>query len=192
MTVGAILLAAGGARRMGADKLLADLGGKALVLHALDAITAAGLGKPIVAVAPGSAVVPLIGGRAMPVEVEDHALGMGHSLAAAIGAAPVDWVAAIVCLGDMPFVRPGTLRRLADRAAPDAIVRPRFQSRPGNPVLWGRNFFAELARATGDRGGRALLDRYEAQWLDCDDPGVLFDIDTPAALADARGRSERP
>lgn len=192
MTVGAVLLAAGGARRMGEDKLLADLGGKALVLHALDAIAAAGLGEPIVAVVPGSAVVRLIEGRAAFVEVEDHALGMGHSLAAAIRAAPVGWSAAIICLGDMPFVRPDTLAMLADSAAPGVIVRPRFDSRPGNPVLWGRDFFAELARSTGDSGGRTLLARHAPQWLDCNDPGVLIDVDTPAALAEARTRSERP
>lgn len=192
MTVGAVLLAAGGARRMGEDKLLADLGGKPLLLHAFGSITAAGLGKPIVAIAPGSAVVPLVAGRATLVEVEDHALGMGHSLAAAIRAAPVDWSAAIICLGDMPFVRPGTLAMLANRAAPDGIVRPRFDSRPGNPVLWGRQFFAALARSTGDTGGRALLEHHEPQWLDCDDPGVLYDIDTPGALAEARARLECP
>lgn len=192
MTVGAVLLAAGGARRMGEDKLLADLGDKPLLLHAFEAIAAAGLGGPIVAVAPGSAAVPLIAGRATLVEVEDHALGMGHSLAAAIRAAPVDWSAVVICLGDMPFVRPGTLAMLANSAAPDGIVRPRFDSRPGNPVLWGRSFFSALARSTGDVGGRALLDRYEAQWLDCDDPGVLFDVDTPEALAEARARLECP
>ncbi|KRB85785.1 hypothetical protein ASE00_03165 [Sphingomonas sp. Root710] len=192
MTVGAILLAAGGARRMGEDKLLADLGGKPLLLHAFEAIMAAGLGQPVVAVSPGSAVVPLIAGRAALVEVENHALGMGHSLAAAIRAAPLDWSAAIICLGDMPFVCPGTLAMLVDRATPDSIVRPRFNSRAGNPVLWGRSFFAALARSTGDTGGRALLAHHETQWLDCDDPGVLYDIDTPDALAEARARSERP
>lgn len=192
MTVGAILLAAGSARRMGEDKLLADLGGKAMVLHALDAIATAGLAGPIIAVAPGSAVIPLVDRSAVLVEVADHALGMGHSLAAAIRTVPCEWTAAIICLGDMPDVRPDTLRMMAQRCGPYRIVRPRFEGRPGNPVLWGRSHFAELEQSTGDQGGRALLGRYEAEWLDCDDPGVLFDIDTPAALASARARLERP
>lgn len=186
MTVGAILLAAGSAQRMGEDKLLADLGGRPLILHACEAITAAGLGEPIVAVAPGSRVAALLERRAVLVEVADHALGMGCSLAAAARVAPPYWMAAVVCLGDMPFVRASTLMALAQRASADAIVRPCYQQRPGNPVLWGRRHFGELAGLTGDQGGRALFARHPVTLLNCDDPGVEIDVDTPDALERAR------
>jgi molybdenum cofactor cytidylyltransferase len=186
MTVGAVLLAAGSARRMGTDKLMADLGGRPLALHAFAAIEAAGLGQPIVAVAPDGKLRELIGAHARIVEVADHALGMGHSLAAAIGAVPDDWTAAIICLADMPFVRPATLEALAAAATLDAILRPAFAGKPGNPVLWGRDHFATLGSLTGDRGGRDILARHQAALLSCDDPGVLIDIDTPEALAEAR------
>ena len=188
MTVGAILLAAGSARRMGEDKLLADLGGKALVLHAFDAIADAGLAGPIVAMTPGSNIVPLIEGRATLVEVADHAEGMGRSLSAAIRAVPASWSAAIICLGDMPFVKPRTLRALGRAGPGAAIVRPTYQGRPGNPVLWGRTHFAALAALAGDQGGRALLERHPVDLLECGDPGIEIDIDTPEALAEARGR----
>lgn len=186
MTVGAILLAAGSARRMGEDKLIADLGGMPLVEHALEAILAAGLAGPVVAVAPGSPLIALLAGRGRIIEVADHALGMGHSVAAAIRAAPGDWDAALICLGDMPFVRAKTLAALAGKARNDAIVRPAFEGRPGNPVLWGRDQFAALERLTGDQGGRDLLHDHAVTLLDCDDPGVLADVDTPDALAEAR------
>ena len=192
MTVGAILLAAGSARRMGEDKLLAELGGKPMVMHAFDAIVAAGLDAPIVAVTPGSSIRGVLGDQVRLVEVADHASGMGHSLAAAIQQAPPNWSAAIICLGDMPFVRPATLAALAVRAKSNGAVRPRFEGRPGNPLLLGRACFGELAALTGDQGGRALLDRYAVEWFDCDDPGVIFDVDTPEALAQARRLLERP
>lgn len=193
MTVGAILLAAGGARRMGEDKLLADLGGKPMVAHALDAIVEARLGGPIVAVVPGSRVAGLLEGRAALVEVADHALGMGHSLARAIREVPRDWTAVIICLADMPFVKPATLATLAREADAQAIVRPCWEGRAGNPVVWGRSHFAAMAALSGDQGGRALLNRHPVELLECGDPGVLVDVDTPEALADARSRlSERP
>jgi len=192
VTVGAILLAAGSARRMRADKLLAQLDGKPMILHTFDAIVAAGLDAPIVAIAPGSAVRELVDGRAEIVEVANHASGMGHSLSASIAQAPPHWTAAIICLGDMPFVRPETLAALAAAGHIDSVVRPRFAGRPGNPVLWGRAYFSELGRLTGDQGGREMLDRYAVKWLDCDDRAVLFDIDTPDALAEARRFLERP
>ena len=192
MTVGAILLAAGSARRMGEDKLLADLGGRPLIMHAIDAIAAARLGGPIVAVRPGSAIPALIEGRAKIVEVADHALGMGHSLAAAIRKVPISWVAAIVCLADMPFVRPLTLAALAREGDAKVIVRPTFEGRPGNPVLWGRGHFARLERLTGDQGGRALFERYPVELLECGDPGIEIDVDTPEALEAARAGLQRP
>lgn len=189
MTVGAILLAAGSARRMGEDKLIADLGGKPLVEHALAAIHTAGLAGPIIAVAPGSALAARFAGQGRLVEVMDHALGMGHSLRAAIGQVPADWTAVLVCLGDMPFVRPETLALLASRATAAAIIRPVHEGRPGNPLLWGRDHFARLARLTGDRGGRDLLRQHPAELMECDDGGVLIDIDTPEALDLARRRA---
>lgn len=188
MTVGAILLAAGSARRMGEDKLLANLGGKPLALHAFDTILAAGLAGPIVATAPGSGLAPLLEGRARLVDVAEHAKGIGHSLAAAVADAPADWTAAIICLADMPFVRPTTLAALAHAAARDAVIRPSYGGCPGNPLSWGCGFFAELAALTGDRGGRSLLERHGATLIACDDPGILFDVDTPDALAEARRR----
>jgi molybdenum cofactor cytidylyltransferase len=192
MTVGAILLAAGSARRMGEDKLLAELGGRPLVLHALEAIEAARLDSPIVAISPGSRVAALLEGRAKLVEVADHAEGMGHSLAAAIRKAPLGWTAAIVCLGDMPFVRPLTLMALAREEAAKVIVRPTFEGRPGNPVLWGKGHFQRLGQLTGDQGGRTLFERYPVELLEVGDPGIAIDIDTQEALAGARERLERP
>jgi len=171
---------------MGENKLLADLGGKPLILHACEAIAAAGLGEPIVAVAPGSRVAALLERRAVIVEAADHALGMGCSLAAAARVAPPHWLAVLVCLGDMPFVRASTLIAIAQRASAAAIVRPCYQQRPGNPVLWGRRHFGELAGLTGDQGGRALFARHPVTLLDCDDPGVEIDVDTPEALERAR------
>lgn len=186
MTVGAILLAAGSARRMGSDKLLADLGGRPLAMYAFEAILAAGFARPIVAVAPGSPIAGLVEADADVVESIDHALGMGHSVAAAINAVPEDWTAAIICLADMPFVRPQTLQALTTKATPDGIVRPSFDGKPGNPVLWGRSHFAALAALHGDRGGRDIMVAHPPVLIACDDPGVLIDIDTPEALAEAR------
>jgi len=184
MTVGAIILAAGSARRMGAQKLLADLGGLPVIAHVLRSIEAAGLPAPIIAVPPDGRLMS----RGHLVEVADHALGMGHSLAAAIGAVPDDWQAAIICLGDMPFVLPQTIAALAAAADADNIVRPMFGDKPGNPLAWGRCFFSELSALKGDQGGRAVIARHADRLvaLPCGDPGILNDIDTPADLEKAR------
>ncbi|MFZ5705140.1 MAG: nucleotidyltransferase family protein [Pseudomonadota bacterium] len=188
MIVGAILLAAGSARRMGDDKLRMDLGGRPLIAHVLETLMRPAVDSILAAVAPGPSIAPLLEGRAMLVEVADHAEGMGRSLAAAVAAIPAHWDAVLVALADMPFVRGDTIDRLVEHASPDAVVRPRHAGRPGNPVLWGRSHFPALAELRGDEGGRSLLGDRVPLLIDCGDPGILFDVDTPEALAEARAR----
>lgn len=188
MIVGAILLAAGSAHRMGNNKLGMDLGGRPLVAHALQSLCGAALDGVLAAVPPGSPLAQHLAAQATLVEVSDHAEGMGRSLARAAALIPAHWDAVVVSLGDMPFVRSETIDRLVDCAAPDAIVRPRHEGRPGNPVLWGRSYFAALTGLRGDEGGRSLLRGRQPTYVDCDDAGVLFDVDTPEALAEARDR----
>lgn len=192
MTVGVILLAAGSARRMGGDKLTIHLGGRPLGLHMLEAIEAAGMPPPLVAVAPGSPAAALFADRCRCIAVADHAMGQSHSIAAAIRAVPDDWTAALICLADMPFVQANTLKALAGAATAEAVVRPVFAGQPGNPVAWGRDHFPALAALIGDQGGRAIMAGLSVTMLACDDPGVAVDIDTPAALEAARLRLKRP
>ena len=66
---------------------------------------------------------------------------------------------------------------------------PTCARKRGNPVLWARRYFAEMATLAGDVGARALLDRHadEVFPVALDDPAILLDVDTPEALAALRG-----
>ena len=54
-------------------------------------------------------------------------------------------------------------------------------------MLFGAEYLADLAALGGDQGARAVLLKHAARVvkLDCGEPGVLLDIDTPADLARA-------
>jgi molybdenum cofactor cytidylyltransferase len=71
-----------------------------------------------------------------------------------------------------------------------AICVATFEGKRGNPVLWSRQFFADIRKLEGDVGARALI--LENADLVCeveaDDESPLLDIDTPAALAAYQGR----
>ena len=187
-TVGAIVLAAGRSTRMGSNKLIADLGGKPVVAHVVDAIAAAGLPPPVVVVGHRADAVraALAGRRVTFVEAPDFAAGMSRSLRAGLAAAPAAWGAAIVALGDMPAVDPATYAALVaamlDRIP---VVVPTWNGKRGNPVLWGRAHWPRLMAVTGDSGGRALLAEFGDRLVEVavDDPGILVDVDTPEALA---------
>ncbi len=181
MTVGALVLAAGVARRFGSDKRLYPVEGKALLLRTLEAVTAAGL-PCRVCLRPGDGALPLMLG--LPglefIECRAAARGMGATLAEGVRACH-DWDGLLVVLGDMAWVTPATLSSLARTLDRDSIVQPVLQGKAGNPVGFGQRFFAELEALDGDRGGRSLLTQYRdsLKQVDVNDPGVLRDLDEP-------------
>ncbi len=193
--VAAIILAAGRASRFGAgaddSKVLAALDGTPLVARV--ATTALGSWAATVHVVIGQAgerVAAAVAGLAVTlVDNPAYATGMASSLKAGIASLPATCVAALVLLADMPLVKVATLDVLIaafDSAAGgcDAVV-PSYEGGRGNPVLLSRALFDAVALLDGDQGARKLLARPGVRVATCavDDPGVVLDIDTRAALA---------
>jgi molybdenum cofactor cytidylyltransferase len=114
----------------------------------------------------------------------DYAEGMSASLKAGVAGLPDVCSGVLICLGDMPFVRPDTLDRLADAHAGQAALLPTYRGKRGNPVLLARSLFAAIMRLTGDQGARVILKSIPDQVseLAVDDPGVLRDVDRPDML----------
>ena len=113
--------------------------------------------------------------------------GISTSLRAGIGVVSRNFAGAVVLLGDMPRVTAGTVNALIERFNADndkTICQPTFGGRPGNPILWPREFFSDILDIWGDIGARQLLERYVAQvsLVEVDDPGIHFDIDKPDDL----------
>lgn len=109
---------------------------------------------------------------------EGLALSIRTGIAASLHAQ--GWVLA---LADMPAVSPRTIARIvAALEAGATIVACRYQGQRGNPVGFSRSFGPALMALEGDMGARELLRKASESihWLDVDDPGILFDVDTPA------------
>jgi len=130
----------------------------------------------------------------LPLRTLHHAgaaSGMASSLVCGVSALVTDIAtepvgAVIVCLADMPLVRPSTLAALAAAWRADARVHavvPMHAGKRGNPVLLGRARFDHVLSLSGDKGARALLHGDGVRELAVDDPGVLIDHDTPESLA---------
>jgi molybdenum cofactor cytidylyltransferase len=183
--IAGILLAAGSSRRFGANKLLEPLpDGTPVAAASLRNLRAAV--TPVIAVLrPGDeAIRRLLGDDAQVTVCERADEGMGVSLAHGVRAAS-DAAGWIVALADMPFIRPETIRLLAERLAAGAgLVAPTWRGERGHPVGIAARFRAALYGLTGDAGARELLwsRSDELDLIDCSDPGVLRDIDTPADL----------
>jgi molybdenum cofactor cytidylyltransferase len=107
--------------------------------------------------------------------------GQAASLRCGIAAlGPVD--AAIVTLGDQPFITPQVIAGVLDLHGADA-ARATYGGEPGHPVLLSRRLLDRAGELEGDVGFRTLLHgvrvrRFEAGHL-CDPT----DIDTREELA---------
>lgn len=188
--IAGIVLAAGQSRRMGPqNKLLIPLDGVPMVRRVAETMAASkAAGTTVVTGHEADAVTAALSGLGVTIRHNpDYAEGLSTSLRTALAALPAEVDGAVVALGDMPHVRTETINRLIAAFNPvegRVICVPTFNGKRGNPVLWGRRFFAELAQVSGDKGGRQLLaDQMELVCeVPTDDPGILADIDTPEAL----------
>jgi molybdenum cofactor cytidylyltransferase len=188
--IGALLLAAGQSRRMGGpNKLLAEIDGAPMVTRVAQRLLAS-RARPIIAVLGNQADAVDSALGKLPVERvrnPEFAAGLSTSLKRGIAALPSDLDGVIVCLGDMPLISGRHLDRLIAAFNPlegRAIIVPTRRGKRGNPVLWSRRFFAEMAELTGDVGAKHLIGEHAefVAELEMDDDAVLVDIDTPQAL----------
>jgi len=187
--IAGIVLAAGTASRMGRNKLVLPVHGKAMVAHAVEAATAAGLDPVIVVTGHESAAVRRAIGKTPVtfVQNDDFARGLSTSLRAGIGAVPGSCEGAVVLLGDMPGITAPLIESVVqafDPAEDRAICVATAQGERGHPVLWGRQLFPELEALQGDTGARAVMSRYPnlVCEVEAGDGAPLADIDTPDAL----------
>ena len=200
MRLAALVLAAGASRRAGGvNKLLArDRSGQAMILRTVHAALRSTASEVTVVLGHDRAAVSDVlkaaglhdgAPRLRVTWAHDHAEGIAASLRCGIArAARSGSDGALVCLGDMPLVRPETMDRLMRVLATDPAALacvPLVDGQAGNPVLWSSRLFEALLLLSGDRGGKLLLERHRAsvRQVTVDDPAVLQDFDTPARLA---------
>ena len=67
-------------------------------------------------------------------------------------------------------------------AAGALVAAPRYAGERGHPVGLAGKFYTELSTLTGDEGARTIVKRETVTPVNCADPGVIRDIDTPADL----------
>ncbi len=180
-----ILLAAGAGKRYGGGKLKQVLPNGLAICVASARNLAAAVDQVIAVVRPDDDATHKLLAAESNIQIvicELAEQGMGHSLAAAVAASPehTNW---IIALGDMPLIKPETIRVVADAIKQGAaFAMPQHKGQRGHPVGIHARFRNDLLVLEGDTGARALIaeSKSAVQLIETDDPGVLVDVDTVA------------
>lgn len=156
-----IVLAGGRGERFAASggsshKLQAQLLGKTVLQHTLDAVRAS----------------------ALPWYLEDSGQsGMGDSIAVAVRstAQAAGW---LILPADLPLIHSDTLRAVAMALKNHPVVLPMYRGQRGHPVGFSARCREALLALKGDHGGAAVVRSHRAFELVVNDAGCVTDIDT--------------
>ncbi|MCX6569168.1 MAG: nucleotidyltransferase family protein [Candidatus Aminicenantes bacterium] len=185
----AVILAAGESRRMGTQKLLLPFGETTVVGAVVGTALASRVDRVLAVLGADREDIrrelePL--GIDLTVN-EDYAKGMLSSVQAGFRALPADAEAAVVMLGDQPFLPARVVDAVVEafRRSGGGIVVPAFQGRRGHPVLVDLKYRDEVLALDPADGLRRLMrahpeDIFEAE---VEDANILRDMDVPEDYA---------
>jgi molybdenum cofactor cytidylyltransferase len=179
-----VVLAAGAGSRFGGGKLVAELDGRPIVRHVVEAAVAAGL-DPIVVVEPPDGSLADLDLRPARRIVNPHPEeGLSSSVRLGLrGLINDDDVGqAVILPGDQPRVRPAAIRALvaASGESPRTpfVVARHDADRTPNPVLARRSIWRLADELAGDRGFGPVLGAHPELVREVRIPGANPDVDT--------------
>jgi molybdenum cofactor cytidylyltransferase len=183
--IGGLVLAAGRGSRFGGPKQVAELRGRPLIEHAIEAMAAVpAIDRIVVVLGAGAEVVRArsdLSGTQVVVAT-DWEEGIAASLRAGIEAL-ADADAVVITLADQPLITPEVIAAVLDRIdSPAPSARATYAGRPGHPVLVKRELFGDLGALEGDSGARGLLELAGVARVECGHLASDQDVDTRAAL----------
>lgn len=186
LPVGCVVMAAGSARRFGANKLNAAVGGRTLIRRALEAVPVERLAAVCVVTQYDEveALAEEYGFRCVrnrhPEWGVSHTIRLGtEDLARRCGAL-------LFMVADQPLLQRETVAAMVEAylAQPERILALAHNGVRGNPCLFPADCFPELCRLSGDTGGSAVIRRHPERLTLLEAPErELLDADTPEMLA---------
>jgi CTP:molybdopterin cytidylyltransferase MocA len=191
----ALVLAAGGSRRLGRPKQLEPWGDTTLLGHVVEDVGSLPVDE--VWVVLGADLELVMGSVDLAgcgvVENPEWEEGLASSLRVGLDAltrlSRAD--AALIVLGDQPGISSDVVARLieARRRSRRPAAVPKYRYTWGNPVLVDRSLWGRLMSLEGDEGARRLLQAHpewvEEVWVDRLPPR---DVDTQADVEELRPR----
>lgn len=178
-----LILAAGLGTRFGGRKLLAPIGGRPMLQHVLDLAADAGLRPVVVVLGNDADELETACTWRDELRVRNPTPEGELSGSVALGMATLLRLKAeraAILMGDQPFLALDQLKVVL--SARGQVVVPRYNGKPGNPVILDRSVWPLARSLRGDRGFSQLFAAYGNLVTYVDVPGTNPDIDTRADL----------
>lgn len=178
---GCVIMASGLSKRFGSNKLLAQFRGKTFVETALELTE--GLFDKRLVVTRSPEIIDICENHGVPVLLhqmpnrnEAVALGINEMM---------DMDACMFCPCDQPLLTRKSIEKLITEfiRSSKSISRLCWEDADGSPVVFDKDYFAELGNLPEKRGGGYLVAKYPENVVrvPVNNPIELWDIDTPEA-----------
>jgi molybdenum cofactor cytidylyltransferase len=176
-----VILAAGGSERLEKPKQLLDWRGKPFIRHIAEIALESGLSPLIVITGAFQDQVTEVLVD-LPVEIvhnQHWKEGQSTSVRLGVQSLPADCDSVMFLLSDQPQIPSQLILQLLERYRQNrnSITAPMVEGQRGNPLLFSRETFSALASVKGDKGGRAVINQFDVDWLPWIDPRILLDVD---------------
>ncbi len=196
-SVGAIVLAAGQASRMGQAKVLLPWTKQHSILeHIIHQLIRARV-EHINVITGWYADEVKKQAKAMgakPVHNRAYKTGeMVSSLKAGLRAMPDNVAAALVVLGDQPRIQPKVIYQVLKAYAEGQgdLIAPGYKTRRGHPILIARKYWSEILELRNYQSPRDVINAHadEMTYIEVNTDSVLRDVDTPEDYEAERKRA---
>ena len=181
MNISAVILAAGKSVRMGQQKMLMPWGNTTVLGKVIQTLQPIGVEDIIVVT--NSKLAPQVASYELRVTLNNGG-EMLESIQLGLQAQKPPVEAALICLGDQPQVEEKSVRKVCEgfRQNKARIVVPSYQMRRGHPWLVASDLWGEILQLRAPQSMRDFLNAHkdEILYVNCDSPGILQDLDTPA------------
>ncbi|QIW23424.1 nucleotidyltransferase family protein [Sulfolobus sp. S-194] len=179
MRIGAIVLAAGEAKRFGKNKLIQNFMGKPIIIRVIESVNF--LDRVIIVGKYIEELIPLLKNEIV-IYNPKWMLGISESIKLGVRFFQ-DYDGVLIVLGDMPLLTSETIRKIiANFKENCSAIVPVYNNIRGNPVLISRKLYAEVFSLSGDIGAREILKkRNDLCFVECGKE-VVTDVDTESDL----------
>jgi molybdenum cofactor cytidylyltransferase len=119
----------------------------------------------------------------------DYARGQITSMQCGLRAVPPKADGVLFTLVDHPAVSANTIEALLAPLDAALLRVPRYRGRRGHPIWFARELIADFLALPESGAARDVVRRHSGRtaFLDLDDPGIVADIDDPAAYRTLAG-----